>query len=281
MPELPEVEIVKRGLEPAILGKKLVRVDQRRKDLRIPFPENLAARLKDMRVESLQRRGKYIWVHLSSRDILVFHLGMSGRMLILAAGDSFQAGTHDHLILHMEDGGLIVFQDPRRFGMVMLIAENDIERHKSFSSMGPEPLGNAFHAEMLAAALAGRSMAIKVALLDQRIVAGIGNIYASEALYMAGIDPQRAAGTLSGDECEALCRAVKEVLKKAIKAGGSTLKDYRHTDGKLGYFQHSFSVYDKEGQPCPDCDCDVKITGGIKNIKQSGRATYYCSQRQS
>lgn len=281
MPELPEVEIVKRGLEAAILGKKLVQIDQRRKDLRIPFPENLAARLKDMRVESLQRRGKYIWVHLSSHDILVFHLGMSGRMLILSAHDSLTAGPHDHLILTLEDGGVVVFQDPRRFGMVMLVAEDGIEQHKSFSAMGPEPLGNGFHADMLAAALAGRSMAIKAALLDQRIVAGIGNIYASEALYMAGIDPQRPAGALSIDECESLCRAVKEVLKKAIKAGGSTLKDYRHTDGNLGYFQHSFSVYDREGQPCPDCDCDVKMTGGIKNIKQSGRSTYYCPQRQS
>lgn len=280
MPELPEVEIVKRGLVPALLDKTIVEVDQRRKDLRIPFPENLAERLCGQRVEALQRRGKYIWVHFSTTDILVFHLGMSGRMLIMGADDSKMPGTHDHLILYMDDGGRVVFQDPRRFGMVMLLTAETIDSHKSFRAMGPEPLGNAFHAAFFAEVLSGRTMAIKAALLDQRIVAGIGNIYASEALYMAGIHPQREAGGLSARECEDLCRAVRSVLQKAIEAGGSTLKDYRHADGNLGYFQHSFSVYDRKGQPCPDCNCNVAKTGGIQNIKQSGRSTYFCAQRQ-
>lgn len=285
MPELPEVEIVKQGIEQAVLGRRVSHVDQRRPDLRIPFPENLVERLQGCKIAALSRRGKYVWVHLESDHeasplIMVLHLGMSGRVLIIPPGDSYELDKHDHLVLKMDDSTLLIFQDPRRFGMVMLMAESEIERHKSFAHMGPEPLGNEFHKDAFQEKLASKSAAIKTVLLDQRVVAGIGNIYASEALFYASIHPERSANSLSDEEAENLCHAVKDVLRKAIRAGGSTLKDYRHADGELGYFQHSFAVYDKEGEVCTKCSHNGPKKASIEKIVQAGRSTFFCAACQ-
>jgi len=280
MPELPEVEIVKRGLEKAIDGCVLTNIDQRRPDLRIPFPDNLESRVRDKKVNSLERRGKYIKINLSDDQVLVIHLGMSGRVLIIPDDDNYKPEKHDHLILGFNNGCSIIYNDARRFGMVMLIDSSEIETHPSFSKMGPEPLGNEFNGDVLAQRLSGKKVPIKNALLDQRIVAGVGNIYACEALFMYAIDPQRPSSSLNNKECNDLSCAIREVLELAIDAGGSTLKDYRHTDGELGYFQHSFAVYDREGVACRGCTCDVSSSGGIKKIVQGGRSTYFCPNIQ-
>lgn len=277
MPELPEVETVMRGLEKAVRGGVIEKADVRRKDLRVPFPANLKKKIEGRRIDRFVRRAKYIRAHLDDGSVLVLHLGMSGRILI-ARGHTPQ--KHDHLILQMADGVHVVFNDPRRFGLVYLIREDDVETHKAFKGLGPEPLGNDFSGPVLEERLRGKKVAIKQALLDQRVVAGVGNIYACEALYESGIAPTRASGTIKGEKAEKLAAAIRNVLNRAIKAGGSTLRDHRQTNGELGYFQHEFRVYDREGGQCALCGCEGRKTGAIRRIVQGGRSTFYCPVHQ-
>jgi formamidopyrimidine-DNA glycosylase len=282
MPELPEVETVRRGLSPVMEGQDIVRADVNRPDLRWPFPERMAERLSNQRVLRLRRRSKYILVDLGSGESLLVHLGMSGRMLV--SGDPLgkfthdhpAAEKHDHVVLHMGNGARITFNDPRRFGSMDLMPTLGAEAHKLLASLGPEPLGNAFHEAHLVARLAGRNTPIKSALLDQRIIAGLGNIYVCEALYRARIHPARKAGRISARRIAALVPIIRRVLIDAIEAGGSSLRDFRQADGELGYFQHSFDVYGREGQPCRTPGC----TGTIGRIVQSGRSSFYCPQCQ-
>ncbi len=281
MPELPEVEIVCRALEPAMVGRRTERLVFNRPNLRFSLPQGLPAQLKGQCFQSVMRRGKYIVVMAENGYGFVLHLGMSGAIRIEASPEERQAQKHDHVELFLEDGPRVVLNDPRRFGFLEALEEKSWKNYPAFAAMGPEPLGNDFNGPALAQAISGRRAAIKAALLDQKIVAGIGNIYACEALYMAAIDPRRGAGDLSADECEKLVRAIKQVLLKAIEAGGSSLRDYKHTDGKLGYFQHQFAVYDREGETCRTCDCDRIKTGGVQRIVQGGRSTFYCPEKQT
>ena len=282
MPELPEVETVMRGLTPAMQGAVIARADINRPDLRWPFPPRMAERLTGQPVLGLRRRSKYILADLGSGESLLIHLGMSGRMLV--SGDPLgqfvhdhpAAEKHDHVVFHMDNGARITFNDPRRFGAMDLMETATAERHKLLASIGPEPLGNDFHEAHLIGALKGRNTPIKAALLDQRIVAGLGNIYVCEALYRAGIHPARKAGKLSAPRIAALVPIIRDVLREAIEAGGSSLRDFRQADGELGYFQHRFDVYGREGQPCSAPGCD----NVIRRIVQSGRSSFYCSQCQ-
>ncbi|MBV1866141.1 MAG: bifunctional DNA-formamidopyrimidine glycosylase/DNA-(apurinic or apyrimidinic site) lyase [Rhodobacteraceae bacterium] len=277
MPELPEVETVMRGLMPVMLDQVIARADVRRPDLRWPFPERMAERLSRVRIERLRRRSKYILCDLSSGETLLIHLGMSGRMTIAPPADSHPAPEkHDHVVLDMENGARITFNDARRFGAMDLIQTNGVEAHKLLAVLGPEPLGNAFNESYLIAKLKGKNTPIKSALLDQRIVAGLGNIYVCEVLYRSGISPLRKAGQLTGEKAASLVPMIRQVLGEAIDSGGSSLKDYRQTDGELGYFQHSFAVYGREGAPCNTLDCTAKI----KRVAQSGRSSFYCPSCQ-
>lgn len=278
MPELPEVETVCRGLDPVLKGQTILSVDLHREDLRHPFPKNMKTRLKGAEILRVDRRAKYILVHLDNDDVLVLHLGMSGRILVEPA--DYTPKKHDHMVMTVTSGRKIVFNDPRRFGVADVIAASEINTHALFRAIGPEPLSNQFSGPVLEAALKGRKTAIKAALLDQRIVAGIGNIYACEALFYAGIDPAREAGRVKGDKAVALVKAIRTVLQKAIDSGGSSLRDYRKVGGELGGFQHQFGVYDREGQACPDCHCDVSRTKGIRRMIQGGRSTFYCPRKQ-
>ena len=280
MPELPEVETVMRGLEPVLKGSEIMNVQVRRKDLRIPFPKGLKKKMEGQKILNLTRRAKYILINLSSSEVLVIHLGMSGRMTIIPKGENYEIEKHDHFIMTMKNGVQIIYNDPRRFGMIFLVGQDDIDSHKAFYHLGPEPLCNEFSGPVLAERLKNKKVAIKQALLDQRVVVGVGNIYASEALYKAGIKPTKRAELVKGDKAELLVKCIRDVLRRAIKAGGSTLKDYRHADGELGYFQHSFTVYDREGELCPICKKAGETKPCIKKIVQSGRSTYYCSRTQ-
>lgn len=280
MPELPEVETVRRGLSPFMEGRSITHVKTNREGLRIPFPDNLKAALEGVRVERLSRRAKYVLAHMSGGGIVVFHLGMSGQMRIEPDMALYVEKKHDHLLLTLEGGSGIVFNDPRRFGMVFLTSEAGISQHPSFHLMGPEPLGNEFSGPVLRERLKGKRTPIKIALLDQHIVAGVGNIYASEALHDAGISPFKAAGSLTAKQAENLVQAIRDVLSRAIASGGSSLKDFIKVDGKPGYFQHSFAVYDRADQPCPRCHPDGKRKNTIQKIVQGGRATYYCKSCQ-
>jgi len=280
MPELPEVETVMRGLEPVLLNAEITHVDKRRKDLRIPFPRNMKRRLEGRKITSLQRRAKYIQVLMDDDNILVIHLGMSGRVSIIEAAEKYKHEKHDHLILTLKSGIKIVYNDPRRFGMIFIMGQDEAHTHKAFSHLGPEPLGNEFSAPILIERLKGKKTSIKQALLDQQIVVGVGNIYACEALHQSGISPLKKAYLIKGQKAQDLVDAIRDVLSRAIKAGGSTLKDYRHADGELGYFQHNFKVYDQEKNACSICDCDINKTGGVKRIVQSGRSTFYCPRKQ-
>lgn len=275
MPELPEVETVRRGLQPHLEGRVIARAEARRPDLRWPLPPDLVQVLTGARVVALHRRSKYILAELEDRGRLLLHLGMSGRMLIEAEpqGDFHRDAAilprHDHVVLWTEAGTRITFNDARRFGMVDLVAPG--ATHPLLAHLGPEPLGEDFTAEVLARALAGRRSPVKAALLDQRIVAGLGNIYVSEALFRAGIDPRRPAGQVTAAEIAVLVDRIRAVLEEAIAAGGSSLRDHRQATGELGYFQHSFRVYDREGAPCPN-GCG----GVVARIVQSGRSSYFC-----
>ena len=278
MPELPEVETVRMGLLPVMEGGVIARAQVNRPDLRFPLPARMAERLTGARVERLRRRSKYILADLSTGETLLIHLGMSGRMLIsgLMLGafhhDHPAPEKHDHVVLDMEGGARVTFNDARRFGAMDLMPTAGAEAHKLLRDLGPEPLGNLFNQTYLAGRLKGRTMPVKAALLDQKIVAGLGNIYVCEVLHRAGIDPRRPSGDLDAEEVARLVPVVREVLSDAIAAGGSSLRDYRQADGELGYFQHSFRVYDREGQPCPTPECG----GKIERIVQSGRSTYHC-----
>ncbi len=274
MPELPEVETVMRGLEPVMSGRVIVRADIRRAGLRWPFPENMAARLHGQRVTGLRRRAKYILVDMAGGETLIIHLGMSGRMLISQGAPLIK---HDHVVLDMAGGTRITFNDARRFGAMDICATNSLENHRMLANLGPEPLGNTFDAPYLALALKTRNMPIKSALLDQKIVAGLGNIYVCEALWRAGISPLRKAKDLSAKQITTLVGVIRDVLNDAIAAGGSSLKDYKQADGELGYFQHSFATYGRQGEPCRTEGC----AQNIMRIVQSGRSTFYCATCQS
>lgn len=281
MPELPEVETIRRGMEKTLKNRVIKNVMVRRDGLRVPFPENLKQELEGRRIDHFSRRAKYILMRLDNGRTVILHLGMSGRILLVVPGKPHTPQKHDHLILEFDDGAQMIFNDPRRFGMVMLASDNELAAHPAFASLGAEPLDNNFSGPVLADSLKQKKTAIKTALMDQRVVAGLGNIYVSEALFYAGINPERAAGSLSVAETESLARAIRTVLQKAIEAGGSTLRDHRQANGDLGYFQHQFAVYDRAGMACPGCACDVSRTGGIVKIVQGGRATYYCPRRQT
>ena len=282
MPELPEVETVKAGIAPVMEGHVIVQADVNRPDLRWPFPDQMAERLTGKRVLGLRRRSKYILVDLESAETLLIHLGMSGRMLISGhvVGEFRHPhpapAKHDHVVFHMEGGVRITFNDARRFGAMDLMETATQDDHWLIRDLGPEPLGNAFNETYLVERLKGRNMPIKSALLDQRIVSGLGNIYVCEVLFRAGIHPARKAGQIGAKRVAGLVPLIRDVLSEAIASGGSSLRDYRQTDGELGYFQHVFQVYDREGASCVTPGCGRKIT----RIVQSGRSTFFCPQCQ-
>ena len=279
MPELPEVETVRRGLALRLEGLRVTRLTLNRADLRLPMPPGLRERVEGRRVHRVGRRAKYILLHLEDGGVVIAHLGMSGRLVLSAPGNGAAApgDPHDHVIFTLEDGTELRFNDARRFGLLDYAASAEaLERHKFFVHLGPEPLGNEFNGPVLAAKLEGKATPIKAALLDQRVVAGLGNIYVSESLYYAGLSPKRLAGTVVGARADRLAHAIREVLERAIAAGGSSLRDYVQASGELGYFQHQWAVYGKEGERCPDCSC----RDGIRRIVQAGRSTFYCGKRQ-
>lgn len=282
MPELPEVETVRRGLLPVMEGQVIAKALVNRDGLRWPFPAGMADRLTGARVTALRRRSKYILADLSTDETLLIHLGMSGRMLIsghMIGGfhhDHPAPQKHDHVVLTMQGGPRITFNDARRFGAMDLLPTQTAASHPLLAALGPEPLGNAFDEPYLIARLAGRNTPIKSALLDQHIVAGLGNIYVCETLYRARISPETKAGHLTKKQVASLVPIIRIVLDEAIEAGGSSLRDFRQADGELGYFQHSFQVYDREGQPCVTPGC----TGTIGRIVQSGRSSFYCPNCQ-
>jgi len=287
MPKLPEVETVRRGLAPVMEGKRFAKVEVRRGDLRWPLPKGFAQKLNGKTVQGLGRRAKYLLADLSSGDVLLMHLGMSGSFRVgkdSALGiyyhERSKSTAHDHVVFHMSNGATVTFNDPRRFGSMKLVSRARLEDEPLLRSLGPEPLGNEFDAAMLAKACAGKRTSLKAALSDQRVVAGLGNIYVCEALFRARLSPKRIASTLAdrngkpNERAEKLVDAIKAVLKDAIEAGGSSLRDHRRADGSLGDFQHNFRVYDREGEPCPSCK------GKIKRIVQGGRSTFYCPSCQ-
>jgi formamidopyrimidine-DNA glycosylase len=292
MPELPEVETVRRGLQPVMEGSRIVKAEVRRKDLRFPFQRDFVARLTGQTVSGLGRRAKYLLADLASGDVLLMHLGMSGSFRVIkddnaSAPGKFhhpraRDGAHDHVVFHMSSGASVVFNDPRRFGYMKIIAREAIDEEPLLSGLGPEPLGNEFDAALLARACANKKTSLKAALLDQRVVAGLGNIYVCEALYRARLSPRRLAATLAtkkgepADHARRLVAAIHAVLNQAIKAGGSSLRDHRQTSGELGYFQHSFQVYDREGEKCQTAGCG----GIVRRFTQNGRSTFWCPKCQ-
>lgn len=285
MPELPEVETVRRGLAPVLEGRRIVAAETRRPDLRFPLPDRFAERLTGARIGPLARRGKYLIAPLDTGEALMAHLGMSGRFTVIAPegqqrpGDFYYAAppdpTHTHVVFVIEGGVRVEYNDPRRFGFMDLLP-GDWEQAGPFAAMGPEPLGNGFSGAHLAAVFAGRAQSVKASLLDQRLVAGLGNIYVCEALHRVGISPKRAAGRIAMGRLEALAAAIRQVLEEAIEAGGASLRDYAQADGALGYFQHGFRVYDREGAGCPTPGC----RGIVRRIVQAGRSTFYCGDCQ-
>ena len=300
MPELPEVETVRRGLQPVMEGSRIVKAEVRRKDLRFPFQRDFVARLTGQTVSGLGRRAKYLLADLASGDVLLMHLGMSGSFRVIkddnarAPGEFHHPrardGAHDHVVFHMSSGASVIFNDPRRFGYMKVIARKALEEEPLLSGLGPEPLGNEFDAAMLARSCANKKTRLKAALLDQRVVAGLGNIYVCEALFRAHLSPRRLAATLATkagqrkgvaggeptDHARHLVTAIHAVLNQAIKAGGSSLRDHRQTSGELGYFQHSFQVYDREGEKCQTAGCG----GIVKRFTQNGRSTFWCPKCQ-
>ncbi|HTG07560.1 MAG TPA: bifunctional DNA-formamidopyrimidine glycosylase/DNA-(apurinic or apyrimidinic site) lyase [Bradyrhizobium sp.] len=308
MPELPEVETVRRGLQPVMEGSTIVRAEARRKDLRFPFQKDFVARLEGQTVTGLGRRAKYLLADLASGDVLLMHLGMSGSFRVIEGEDQKTPGkfhhprnedrAHDHVVFHMSSGAAVVFNDPRRFGYMKIIARHALEGEPLLSGLGPEPLGNEFDAAMLARSCANKKTSLKAALLDQRVVAGLGNIYVCEALFRSQLSPRRLAATLATkagprkgvaagprnrvaggeptDHAKRLVDAIHAVLNQAIKAGGSSLRDHRQTSGELGYFQHSFQVYDREGEKCQTAGC----SGIVRRFTQNGRSTFWCPKCQ-
>jgi formamidopyrimidine-DNA glycosylase len=299
MPELPEVETVRRGLQPAMEGSKILKAEARRKDLRFPFQNDFVARLEGQTVTGLGRRAKYLLADLGSGDVLLMHLGMSGSFRLIQNNKEQAPGkfhhprtedrAHDHVVFHMSSGATIVFNDPRRFGYMKIIVRSALEHEPLLKGLGPEPLGNEFDATMLARSCANKKTSLKAALLDQRVVAGLGNIYVCEALFRSHLSPRRLAATLATkagkrgvaggeptDHAKRLVTAIHAVLNQAIKAGGSSLRDHRQTSGELGYFQHSFQVYDREGEKCQTAGCG----GIVRRFTQNGRSTFWCPKCQ-
>jgi len=288
MPELPEVETVRRGLQPVMEGARFLKVIAHRGDLRWPLGQDFAARLQGKTVEGLGRRAKYLLADLSSGEVLVMHLGMSGSFRVAHRRGKATPGryyheraksaAHDHVVFHMSSGARISFNDPRRFGMMKLVSRAELDREPLLRALGPEPLGNEFDAAMLAYACKGKKTSLKAALSDQKIVAGLGNIYVCEALHRARLSPKRRASTIAtragapNKRAQRLVDAIKAVLAEAIAAGGSSLRDHRRTDGELGDFQHNFRVYDRVGKPCPTPRCN----GTIRRMVQGGRSTFFC-----
>lgn len=275
MPELPEVETVRRGLVPVLEGRTITRAVAYRPDLRFPLPENLGAVVSGRTVIGIERRAKYLLIRLSGDMILLSHLGMSGRYRVYE-NDAPPLEPHDHVEFITDQGVVIRYNDPRRFGFIDLFSVAEAETHKLLAGLGPEPLSNAFDGPELARRLGDRRTSIKAALLDQRVVAGVGNIYACEALFRAGISPKRMARTVKGGRAEKLATAVRNVLNEAIAVGGSSLRDHRQTSGELGYFQHNFAVYGRAHEPCRGCNG----AGMVKQMVQTGRSTFYCSRCQ-
>jgi formamidopyrimidine-DNA glycosylase len=292
MPELPEVETVRRGLQPVMEGSKILKAETRRKDLRFPFQKDFIARLEGQTVTGLGRRAKYLMADLESGDVLLMHLGMSGSFRVLKDEGQAKPGqfhhprgedrAHDHVVFHMSSGAAVVFNDPRRFGYMKIMARKAFEDEPLLKGLGPEPLGNEFDAKMLAQSCANKKTSLKAALLDQRVVAGLGNIYVCEALFRSHLSPRRLAATLATkkeeptDHAKRLVNAIHAVLNQAIKAGGSSLRDHRQTSGELGYFQHSFQVYDREGEKCQSAGCG----GIVRRFTQNGRSTFWCPKCQ-
>ena len=292
MPELPEVETVRRGLQPVMEGSKILKAETRRKDLRFAFQKDFVARLEGQIVTGLGRRAKYLMADLASGDVLLMHLGMSGSFRVIKGEENKSPGkfhhprvedrAHDHVVFHMSSGAAVVFNDPRRFGYMKIIARKAFDDEPLLKGLGPEPLGNEFDAAMLARSCANKKTSLKAALLDQRVVAGLGNIYVCEALYRSRLSPRRLAATLATkkgeptDHAKRLVGAIHTVLNQAIRAGGSSLRDHRQTSGELGYFQHSFQVYDREGEKCQTAGCG----GIVRRFTQNGRSTFWCPKCQ-
>ncbi len=292
MPELPEVETVRRGLEAAWQGRTFRSVEARRADLRFPLPEKMAERLTGRTVTALRRRAKYLLIDLDDGQTLIVHLGMSGSFRLQAGNMEVRPAAtyhpqprleaHDHVVFILSDGGVATFNDPRRFGFMRLVPTGEVETGGHLGTLGIEPLDGLLDAEALARACVGKRAPLKAALLDQSIIAGLGNIYVCEALHRAGLSPRRAAATLARKDgsptarTAPLAQAIVDVLVEAVEAGGSTLRDFSDTDGVMGYFQHRFRVYDRQGMPCPKPGCG----GKIQRIVQSGRSTYFCPRCQ-
>jgi formamidopyrimidine-DNA glycosylase len=278
MPELPEVETVRRGLIPRLAGRRIVRLQQRRRDLRLPLPSRFAERVEGRTVLAVDRRAKYLLVRLDDGHTLIVHLGMSGRMTLHDAASAAEhpLQRHDHVVIDLEDGWQVRFNDARRFGLMLLVRDETVAGHKLFKGLGPEPLDPAFDGPALACRLKGRRTSIKAALLDQKTLVGIGNIYACEALFLAGISPRRSAHTVQGERADRLVTALKQVLLRSIDDGGSTLRDHVQPGGELGYFQTRFNVYDRAGATCPTPGCGRLV----KRLVQGGRSTFYCTHCQ-
>ncbi|MEP1145445.1 MAG: bifunctional DNA-formamidopyrimidine glycosylase/DNA-(apurinic or apyrimidinic site) lyase [Henriciella sp.] len=280
MPELPEVETVRRGLSPAMQGKRIERLEVNRPNLRFPFPERFSARVEGATITHMGRRAKFLVTELSTDEALIMHLGMSGRFTVNSAATAdfhHDPGTnpaHDHVVFHMEDGATITYNDPRRFGFMELWPTADLPSYPRIKDLGPEPLSNHFNTAYLDQILHGKAAPIKAALLDQSVIAGLGNIYVCEALYRSRISPRRKAHSVAGKRAERLTPAINDVIAEAIAAGGSSISDFANASGELGYFQKQFDVYDREGEACNRCG------QAIKRIVQSGRSSFFCSQCQ-
>lgn len=277
MPELPEVETVCRGLAPVLEGRRLLRVEPRRPDLRVPFPADLSERLTGGRVAAVRRRSKYALIEMADEGraagaVVILHLGMSGRVLVAPVANAPPPGKHDHLIVETDAGMRLVLNDPRRFGMVLMAERAGLQTHPLIAHLGPEPLGNDFSAAYLLETLLGRRTSLKAALMDQRVVAGLGNIYVCESLYRARLSPRRSGLSMGPRRSERLAAAIREVLREAIAAGGSSLRDYVQLSGELGYFQARFQVYGRAGEPCARETC----AGTVARIVQTGRSTFFC-----
>ena len=281
MPELPEVETVRRGLVPKLVGRRIVRLVQRRRDLRVPLPARFAERVEGRAVRAIDRRAKYLLLRLDDGHTLVVHLGMSGRMTLHDAASAAEHPfeRHDHVVFETDAGWQVRFNDARRFGLMVLLADDAVAGHKLFRGLGPEPLDPEFDGAVLAGRLKGRKTPIKAALLDQKVVAGLGNIYVSEALFRAGVSPKRLAATVAGARADRLVPAIRAVLEESIAAGGSSLRDYVRADGGIGFFQDRFRVYDRAGEPCEHCPGPPGCAG-IRRIVQAGRASFHCPRVQ-